>query len=224
MTADLADIAARLRSALPKRWFSDNSPNLDAILRSLAAPWVWLHGLVNFAISQTRIATAEDIWLDAIAYDFFGNRLRRKGAESDLRYRARIKSALLPEAATRSAVSTGLAALVGKAPLIFEPANCLDTGSYGSLSQTSGSGLAYGQAGGWGSLELPLQFFVSVQRPATPGVSSLAGYGTPVGSYGEGTISYIDLSLLPGNITDHDIQSTLCGLLPVNAVAWLQII
>ena len=38
-----------------------------------------------------------------------------------------------------------------------------------------GTGLAYGQAGGWGNLELPLQFFITVARPPTPGVSMLAG-------------------------------------------------
>ncbi len=86
-----------------------------------------------------------------------------------------------------------------------------------------GTGLAYGQAGGWGNLELPLQFFITVARPPTPGVSMLAGYGTPNGGYCEGAISYVDLALLPGNVTDQDIQSTLCSLLPVNAVAWLRI-
>jgi hypothetical protein len=68
-----------------------------------------------------------------------------------------------------------------------------------------------------------LQFFVTASRPATPGISMLAGYGTPNGAYGEGQISYINLDLLPGHVTDQDIQSTLCGLLPVNAVAWLRI-
>jgi hypothetical protein len=85
-------------------------------------------------------------------------------------------------------------------------------------------GLAYGQTGGWGNLNLPLQFFISVKRPAAPGVAMLAGYGITTGAYGAGSISYVDLSGLPGQVTDHDIRSTLLNLLPVNAVAWLQII
>ena len=51
----------------------------------------------------------------------------------------------------------------------------------------------------------------------------LSGYGTSGGGYGEGAISYVDLSLLPGHVTDQDIQSMLCSLLPVNAIAWLRI-
>ncbi len=49
------------------------------------------------------------------------------------------------------------------------------------------------------------------------------GYGTSVGGYGEGAISYVDPALLPGHVTDADIQAALSRLLPVNAVAWLRI-
>jgi hypothetical protein len=226
MTGTVSDIVSRLWTVLPKRWFAERSPNLSAILQSIATPWAWLYGVIGYVILQARLGTATDSWLDLIAYDFFGTGLPRKSSESDLNYRARIRSALLREAATRSAVSAGLEALTGTKPIIFEPANCMDTGSYGTLvpgSAVSGTGLAYGSAGGWGSLKLPLQFFVTTTRPPTAGISMLAGYGTPNGAYGEGLISYIDLALLPGHITDQDIQATLCSLLPVNAVAWLRI-
>jgi hypothetical protein len=226
MTGSISDIVSRLRAVLPKRWFAEQAPNLAAILQSIAAPWAWLYSVIAYAISETRLATATDSWLDLIAYDFFGTKLNRKLSESDLNYRSRIKAALLREAAARTAVSAGLEALIGSKPTLFEPANCMDTGSYGTLiagSSIVGTGLAYGSAGGWGSLVLPLQFFVTASRPATPGISMLAGYGTPNGAYGEGQISYINLDLLPGHVTDQDIQSTLCGLLPVNAVAWLRI-
>jgi hypothetical protein len=162
-----------------------------------------------------------------IAFDYFGRNLSRRTSETDFAYRGRIQAALLQEAATRSAVEAGLQNLVGTQPAIFEPANCMDTGSYGAVTtspDTLDTGMAYGQAGGWGSLQLPLQCFVTVTRPATPGVGMLAGYGTPNGGYGEGVISYVDLSLLPGTVADADVQATLCRLLPVNAVAWLRII
>lgn len=227
MVGDLSDFVSRLWTALPKRWFAEQSPNLGALLSSIATPWVWLHSLITYVIAQTRLATATDGWLDLIAFDYFGRNLSRRTSETDLAYRSRIQAALLQEAATRSAVEAGLQSLIGTQPSIFEPANCMDTGSYGSAASSPNAldtGMAYGQAGGWGSLQLPLQFFATVTRPATPGVGMLAGYGTPNGGYGEGAISYIDLSLLPGSVADTDIQATLCRLLPVNAVAWLRII
>lgn len=212
---------------MPKRWFAETSPNLSAILASVAAPWVWLYDAIQYVVRQTRIDTATDDWLDLIAYDYFGNSLQRNSAEPDAGYRARIRTALLREAATRSAIDTALAALIGQRPVIFEPARCMDTGAYGTLSGDAAgiaAGLAYGQAGGWGSLDLPLQFFVTASRPPTPVISMLAGYGTSNGGYGAGAISYADLSILPGYTTDASIQATLSSLLPVNAVAWLRII
>jgi hypothetical protein len=215
-----------LRAVLPKRWFGEQSPNLNAILESIGTPWTWLYSVIVYVIVQTRLATATDSWLDLISFDFFGNGMRRKANESDSIFRARIKGALLREAATRTAISSGMEALLGRPPVIFEPANCADTGSYGeslSGSIVSGNGLAYGTVGGWGSLVLPLQFFITATRPATSGVSMLAGYGTPNGGYGEGAMSYVDLALLPGHISDQDIESALCSLLPVNTIAWLRI-
>jgi hypothetical protein len=226
MTGSLSDIIARLWAVLPKRWFAEQTPNLSAMLTSIATPWAWLYSVTSYTICQTRLGTATDSWLDLISFDFFGNGLARKSNESDPNYRTRIQAALLREAATRPAVSAGLKALVGSEPIIFEPANCMDTGSYGIHSPDAaiaGTGLAYGAAGGWGSLNLPLQFFITTVRPPSAGISMLAGYGTPAGGYGVGMISYIDLALMPGYVSDQDIQSTLCSLLPVNAIAWLRI-
>jgi hypothetical protein len=226
MKGDLADIASRLRAVLPKRWFGEQSPNLTAILQSISTPWVWLYGIIVYVIAQTRLTTATDSWLDIISFDFFGIGIGRKPNESDSNFRMRIKARLLQEAATRSAISSGLAELLGSRPVIFEPANCADTGSYGGTASGSAvpcSGMAYGILGGWGSVLLPLQFFITATRPATLGVGMLAGYGTANGGYGEGVISYVDLALLPGHISDQDIESSLCSLLPVNTIAWLRI-
>jgi hypothetical protein len=227
MTGDLPDFVSRLRTVLPKRWFAEQSPNLEVVLTSLATPWVWLYDLITYVIAQTRLVTATDDWLDLISNDYLGDALGRKPNEADFSYRNRIQRALLHEAATRSAVSVGLENLTGSQPIIFEPANCMDAGSYGGLAggpNIPGTGLAYGLAGGWGSLNLPLQVFVTVTRPATPGLGMLAGYGTANGAYGDGEIGYVDLSLLPGHVSDADIQGTLCSLLPVNTVAWLRLI
>jgi hypothetical protein len=227
MTGDQSDFTSRLWAVLPKRWFAGQSPNLGTLLSSIAIPWVWLYDLIMYVMMQTRLGTATDEWLDLVAVDYFGSELNRKVNEADFSYRSRIKAALLQEAATRSAVTAGLESLTGVPPVIFEPGNCRDTGCYGGFTgmpQMPGTGMAYGQTGGWGSLQLPLQFFVTVTRPLTPGVGMLAGYATSAGGYGEGSLSYVDLSLLPGHVTDQGIQAALCNLLPVNAVAWLRII
>ena len=227
MTGDLSDLTARLWAVLPKRWFAEQSPNLDALLNSIAVPWVWLYDLIMYVISQTRLATATDEWLDLVAADYFGDELNRKINEADFSYRSRIKVALMRESATRSAVAAGLESLTGFPPVIFEPGNCGDTGSYGGFTgmlQMPSTGMAYGQIGGWGSLQHPLQFFVTAARPVTPVVGGLAGYATSAGGYGEGSVSYVNLFQLPGHVTDQDIQTALVSLLPVNAVAWLRII
>lgn len=223
----MADMTSRLWAVLPKRWFAEQSPNLGALLRCIATPWAWLYNLIGYVISQTRLATATDVWLDLIALDYFGSILSRGEGETDAAFRTRIQAALLREAATRSAVRAGLEALIGSQPIVFEPANCMDTGCYGSSSgplAAASTGMAYGQAGGWGNLKLPLQFFVTAKRPMTSSLGILAGYCTPIGGYGEGQIAYADLSLLPGHVTDANIEATLSSLLPVNAVAWLRLI
>jgi hypothetical protein len=223
MVGDLADIVARLRGALPARWFADDSPNLVGLLNGIGTGWVWLYDRVKYVARQTRLLTATEDWLDLIANDYFGSTLVRKPAEADGAFRTRIQQALLCEAATRGAVSGGLKTLTGTTPVIFEPGRCGDTGGYGSLTRAASS-LAYGLAGGWGNLELPYQFFVTVQRPPASGASGVAGYGDPAGGFGKGAASYVDLDNMPGQVADQDIEAALCRLMPVNAIAWLRII
>lgn len=227
MVGDLNDIVGRLFAALPGRWFGSSRPNLLGLLNGIGTSWVWLYGRITYVIQQTRLLTASEQWLDLIGDDYFGAEVVRKSGESDAAYRARIRSALLHDAVTRGGVLSGLEALSGTKATIFEPANCRDTGGYGTIAATFAagrSGMAYGAAGGWGSLMLPFQFFVTVTRGPTVGASGVAGYGTPAGGLGQGAISYIDLALLPGQVTDQDIRDVICRLMPINATAWLRII
>ncbi len=76
-------VSPTLGCMIPKRWFAEQSPNLSAILRSLATPWAWLHDMITYVIIQTRVSTATDTWLDLISYDFFGNVFIRKLNELD---------------------------------------------------------------------------------------------------------------------------------------------
>ncbi|HQT78265.1 MAG: hypothetical protein B7Z80_14205 [Rhodospirillales bacterium 20-64-7] len=226
MLGDIADIAGRLRAVIPKGWFADQAPNLNALLAALATPWTWLYGLISYVITQSRLLSATDSWLDLFALDYFGSGLARRPGEPDFAFRDRIRRTLFQEAATRPALVSGLTDLTGSAPRLFEPARCADTGAYGSLKTAltgSAPPVAYGQAGGWGSLALPYQLFITVTRPATPGISNLSGYGCTFGGYGVGQLGYVDLAELPGSISDGEIEWQVRRLLPVNATAWLRI-
>ena len=227
MLGDLADIVVRIRSVLPKGWFSDQSPNLTAVLSSLAVPLVWLYNQLTYVQAQTRLNSATDMWLDLAAQDFLGRLAYRKINESDAIYRLRIKNAILAGSATRPALVSEILSLTGSTPVVFEPGNCRDTGSYGARGaglSVQPCGLAYGIMGGWGNLQLPYQVFLTVKRPLTHGEAGLAGYGTGASGYGIGPTAYLDLSEMPGYVTDKDIQVSVCNLLPVNALAWLRII
>lgn len=226
MRGDTSDIVGRLRSVLPTRWFSDRSPNLDAILACLATPWSWLYGFICYVIQQSRLNTATGQWLDLIAYDFMGSVLLRRPGEDDLAYRGRIAWALVREAATRAAVIANLRRLTGNNPRLFEPANCSDTGGYG-CSMADGTiqclGMVYGMAGGWGSLNLPFQFFVTAKLPVIEVLSSLAGYCTGAGGYGIGSVAYADIASSPGSLTNTDVEAAIVQCLPICTTAWLHI-
>ena len=227
MVGDATDILVRLKSVLPKGWFSDQSPNLTAVLSCLAVPLAWLYSQLSFVRSQTRVGSATGVWLDLAAQDYLGRRCYRKPGETDAVYRLRIKNAILAGAVTRSALISNISALTGAVPAVFEPGNCQDTGSYGVVGAASfvqSCGLAYGLVGGWGSLQLPYQIFLTVTRRLANGEGGLSGYTTGASGYGVGTAAYLDLLEMPGYATDEDIQARVSSSLPINAVAWLRIV
>lgn len=155
MIGDAVDVAARLRSLLPTRWFADSAPLLDGMLSGAADMAATAHGQVDYARTQTRIATATGPWLDLIALDFFGSRLRRTGAEADDGFRVRILAAMFLPRATRAATSAAVQALGYGPPRLFEPSRPADTGAWNVA-------LGYGVGGGWGSLIMPFQVLVTL--------------------------------------------------------------
>lgn len=212
---------------LPRGWFGDQTPVLDGILTCFATPWTWLFALLAYARRQTRILTANDEWLDLIATDLLGQSVQRRPNESDCAFRSRIRADVLRAAATRPALSTSMEALTGATPIIFEPSNCRDTGAYGTAGGhylATGMGLAYGCAGGWGNLNHPWQFFMTVQRPLSAGAANISGYTDTAGGYGQGDVAYVALAAIPGQVTEYDIVSEIRRILPVNSVAWLRVI
>lgn len=216
MTGDREDMAARLRALLPTRWFADAAPVRDALLSGLATVWAAMHDQVAFARRQTRIATATGAWLDMMARDYFGTRLARRRGEADTAYAGRIRAGLLRPRATRAALSAALTELTGRAPELFEPARPADTGAWGLA-------LGYGLAGGWGSLALPFQCFVTAYRPKGSGIETVSGWGMPAGGYGAGAIQYAALSMIAGQVTDADINAAIAESLPVASIAWARI-
>ena len=226
MVGDQNDMLARLKSVLPPRWFADNTPILDTVLGAIASVWAWTYCNLGYIQKQTRIATATDGWLDMIASDFFGNRLRRRASQSDDRLRRRIQSEVFRERGTRNALLSAMVELTGQSPIIFEPANTGDTGGYGEgrlSSPFSPSGLVYGYAGGWGSLALPFQAFMTVFRPRDTGIATLNGWNDAGGGYGIGIMAYGDRSSIQDLVRDEDITSTIAGVIPASTIVWTRI-
>jgi hypothetical protein len=216
-TGDLTDFRARIKATLP-RWFADSTPILDALLSGLAQAWVFVYSLYLYAQLQTRIRTATDGWLDLIAGDFFGTRIRRKANQSDASFRATIIANLFRERATRKALIEVLTELTGREPILIEPQQPGDTGAYNV--PTSG----YGVAGYYGSRLLPSQMFLIAFRPASAGIPNVAGYGNPQGAYGTPPVSmYGSLSLIQGQVTDADIYAAIDSVKPVGTVIWTTI-
>jgi hypothetical protein len=217
MTGDQCDMLARIKAVLPIRWFPDTTPVLNGTLTGLAWAWSWLYSALQYVQAQTRIATATDVWLDIIANDFFGNRLQRRVGQSDDAFRSLILDNLLREHGTRQAIISAVQDLTGRPPKIFEPMRTTDTGGYAL------GGVGYGTAGGWGSMMLPFQCFVTAYRPSASGIALVSGWCGPAGGYGTGAIEYASLVMVQGQITDSDINSAVADVLPVASIAWTSI-
>lgn len=221
MVGDQQDIVGRLKVTLPSGWFPDNTPVLDALLGGLASAWASSYGLLQYVRTLTRLATVSDIWLDVAAQDFFGSRVVR-GGQNDVAFSKRLRAEILRPRGTRASLASALSDLTGHQPSIFEPARPSDTGGWGGEGCLV-SGLAYGSAGGWGSLSLPFQCFVTAFRPSGSGIAAVAGWSTPAGGYGIGAIEYGGLSMIEAAVTDPDIFAAAASVMPVAAVAWIRI-
>lgn len=216
MTGDRNDVLARIKAVLPARWFADATPLLDGVVSGLAEAGAWLYGLLGNVKLQARLLTATGGFLDMIAQDYFGARVARRAGQGDKAFRAHIQSELLRERGTRGAVISVLTDLTGRPPVVFEAARPADTRAYGQAC-------GYGAAGGWGSLMLPFQCFVTAYRAQGQGIATVAGWHTGGGGWGVGAIEYATLDMLAGEITDADINAAVAGVMPVAAIAWTRI-
>jgi len=162
---DLSDFTKRLRLTLPAHWFSDVAPVLDGVLDGISAAWSSLYSLLEYVRGQTRIGTASDQFLDLAAADFLGAAFSRRLLETDAPFRARMLKAMRRQRVTRTALDEAAAAN-GFRIDIFEAARPADTGAYNVPS-----GLAWGSAGGWGSLNMPFECLI-VAHPGADAVPS----------------------------------------------------
>ena len=168
----VADMVSRIRTVIPSAWFPLTAPDattsatpvLDGLLNGIGEAWSFCYALTLFVRQQTRIATATGGFLDMICADLFGAVIKRNTAEADVAFRSRIQANLLLPRATRGALQQTLLTLLGKTPLIFEPARAADTGGYGgSLVPAAGGGGGYGSpALTLGSASMPFQFLVAI--------------------------------------------------------------
>jgi hypothetical protein len=216
MTGDTNDMLARLKLVLPVRWFGDVTPVLDAVLSGLASAWSNLYGLLANVRLQARIATASGVFLDIAAGDYCGSGLVRRVGEPDAAYSARIRVNLLAPRATRAGVIAALVNLTGRTPVVFEPLNATDTGGYNV-------NLGYNVTGGYGSENLPFQFFVTAYRPNATPVSNAGGYNAGPGGYNTAPMFYADLTQFAGAVSDAEIYAAVAGVLPTSTVAWTRI-
>lgn len=217
MTGDQNDMVNRLKSVLPGQWFGDVTPIFDALLSGLANAWSGLYSLLQGVGLQARIATSTGVFLDIASSDYFGPALPRRAGESDSDLSLRIRANLLAGRATRSAVLSALQRLTGRVPTIFEPFNVTDTGAYNSGT------LGYGVAGGYGSNNLPFQFFMTAYRPDATPISNAGGYNFGPGGYRTAPMFYADLANVPGAITDADIYAATAAVLPTAYTGWMKI-
>jgi hypothetical protein len=215
---DIDDCAARIRALVPSRWFADTNPIRDAVIQGIAYALSLAYSILQYVKLQTRISTATDGFLDLISFDFFGGAFPRRSAEQDVPFRQRILANLLRERATRKGMTDALVTLTGRAPIIFEPTRPLDTGAYNENIW------GYNVAGGYGSLELNNQFFITAFRPSSSGIPYIAGYGVPTGAYNTPSqTEYASLSQIVGFVTDSDLFAAVDAAKAAGTIAWTQL-
>jgi hypothetical protein len=213
---DQAGFVGRLLRRLPTGWFPDTTPILTGVLSGIASMWASQWQLLEFVVEQMRISTATDVWLDMAAANFLGLAFLRKPNETDAKYRARIVAEIIRPRATREAVIEAITNLTGLTPVMIEPFNLSDVGSYGNPK------FAYGQ-GRWGSLTTPFQAFVLIYRPLSTGIPSVMGYGW--GGYGNTPFAYMDVAdfIGPGDVTDAEVFAMTASTQAAGVTVWTAI-
>ncbi len=205
------DCFKRLKALLP-RWFGDQTPILDALLRGLAHLLSFGYDLIGYAKQQTRIKTATQDWLDLIALDFFGEALRRQASQTDTAFRQRIIANLFRERATRAGLIKLITELTGKPPAVFEPQRISDAGAYG---------LSYYDQARYGARHYPFQAWVTVWRPHEARLPPEAGFYR---YHAYQQARYTSRRQLQGALSDAELFLAIHRVKPVGTVIWVRLI
>lgn len=216
-TGSADDMAGRLKALLPRGWFGPTTPVLEALLGGFGALWSSLYGAIAYARQQGRIATASGVFLDMAAQDYLGPTFRRRPGETDAAFSARVRAEVIAPRATRAAVVAATVRATGRTGVVFEPFNPADTGGYGEPP------LGYGVGGGYGSLAMPYQVFVTAYRPNTTLAGGTGGYNDGPGGYDTAPLAYGAAAAGTGAVSDDEIYAEIAGVLPVNAIAWTRL-
>lgn len=215
------DIIARMKSALPVRWFGiGDTPNLDALLASGATNFQAASSLFDDVKLQTRILTATGANLDLVARDFFGRRVQRRTNESDDVFRLRIIAEIFRERATLNGLKRALYDLTGFWPDVWEPERPYNACGYGAAG-----GGGYGIAGCYASLQYPGEIWIKAYRPlSVHALPNLNGYGGYLGGYGVGSIAYVSIKDSGGILANEQILDTVRRTKAAGIKAWVAIL
>lgn len=221
---DATDIVSRVKRLIPHKWFIWSPPYRDAILGGLADIAAFCYGLITYARSQSRLATAYGIWLDIFSFDYLGRFLVRNSLPDDS-FRALISATILQQRVTRAGMINAIQMITGNTPSVFEPWNTFDTGAYsgsraGGNPQYGSFGYNVGQ-GGWGNMNLPAQTFVQVARGFGSGVPNVGGYSNPISGFGTGAVEYVGPSSELWGITDAMIYNIISMTKPTGSTVWV---
>ena len=243
-TGDSNDILTRVKMLIPFRWFSWVAPIRDAILGGLSDSMAWCYSWIVYAKTQSRIATSTGPFLDLISYDFLGRHLPR-GAMTDAQFRSRILATILQERVTRKGMTNAINLLTGGNPWIFEPWNTNDAGAWsGPPAAFRAPNFAWNGTtglpgiGGWGSTDLPAEYFMVVTRTQFSGVANVAGWSgaSSIGGLGSwsnasgsnitatgpggGAIELFGPNVGQVGVTDQMIYDAINTTRPTGSIAW----
>lgn len=215
MTLD--DMRNRITSLLPP-WFNDCNPTLDSLINAAAQGAFFINGLYEFAKLQTRINSANDIFLDVIAYDFFGSSLNRAPGLDDDAFRKQILMNLFRERATRQAVLDIIHDTTDVDGSVFEFLNPVDTGAYSAPT------IGYGITGGYGSIQHPYEALVYAQRKPTTGYPYISGYGVPYSGYDVASQGeYMSDANIKQQVNDNQIFQAIESVRPLATKLWVNL-
>jgi hypothetical protein len=246
-TGDQSDFVGRLLRLLPFGWFPAVANNLQSLLAGIANAFSSIYGSMKFTLAQMRVNTASGAWLDLASNDYFGGMLPRLQYEPDTLFRARILYNMTAPRGTFAGMNGMLTQLTGYVPVIVQPNNPVVCGGLATPANPAAGGGSLacydsgaGGAGYIGSLTMPGQVFITVERPttgwgiygglnglatpATPAIGGGYGLATPGNaSAGGGFLCLADEASLPGYITDSFIYEQVNNWMPAGFVGWTRI-